>query len=116
MNKKVKKRKERAWDLFYYMSKDIAKDLKRFMKYNKMGYPSSFKGIDDWHNTIEKMWWSFNELANGEPNNPYNKKFNEYIDCLDSFVAPPRGVVDDYYQRVDDGLQLFATYFRDLWD
>lgn len=149
-------RKHRSWDLFSYLAKDIANDLRAFMLYNINSVPQEFVpnidkikagedcedlteiGMKYWHETVEEMWWSFNEIANDHPNSPYNIAWNKYWKEIgqyrkledwtyekdghtyynpdDKFILPPKKDMDEYNDKVQKGLHLFATYFENLWD
>lgn len=144
--------KRRSWDLFSHLAPFIASELRAFKKYNINGVPQDFvstankfdcndvteKGMELWHDAIEKMWWSFNEIANDHPNSPYNIAWNKYWDEVgqyrkaedwsyekdghhyyksdDKFIPPSKEEQEAYNAKVKNGLHLFAEYFEDLWD
>lgn len=77
------------------IAKEILKYLIPFRKLKKFGYP----GIDecdsmkDWNKAIDKMIFSFNAVVKDDLK--YTLKNND---------------------KIQDGLNLFAKYFRALWD
>lgn len=139
--------KKRSWDLFAYLAPFLASELRAFKKYNVNGVPHAFvdlamgdvdEGMELWHKAVDDMYWSFNEIANGHPNSPYNiawdKYWNEigkyrkpedwsyekdghhYYKSDDKFIPPPKKEQEAYNAKVKNGLHLFAEYFEDLWD
>ena len=139
-------RKHRAWDLFSYMAKDISVDLKAFIKYNLNGVPSAFVSdpnncndddMQRWHDTVKKMWWSFDQIARDYPDRPWNiawnkywKEIGQYVESWtekdengntyyksdDRFIPPAKEEDEAYEIKLKEGLHLFAEYFQDLWD
>lgn len=105
MNRRIRKKKglskitnEEVWGLDITLAKYILPRLIKFKTINTMSRPSEFKNLEEWHNVIDKMIWSFDEhLKNDFPlsNSP---DFKEQVD------------------RYEEGLQLFAKHFGDLWD
>ena len=101
------------YDLCDYLGKDILRDLKAFNKYTdsaptelctkeewvKGASPETMK---KWHEIIDKMIWSFEEMMNGwehEPNFPWIKSPEE----------------EAYKKRVEEGFQLFGHHLKNLW-
>lgn len=62
------------------------------------GYPAELEELEQFHAILDKMIWSFKEIAYEDAPNPQNAE--EF---------------DDYYARLDEGLQLFSEYYRSLW-
>lgn len=140
----IRWRKQRSWDLFFYLSGFIASELRAFIKYNINSTPHSFYELDHenghklWHEAVEKMYWSFKEISEGHPNSPFNiaweKYWNEYGQYRkledwtyekdghtyhksdDRFVSPPKEEQEEYNNKVKEGLHLFAEHFEELWD
>lgn len=95
-NKLIRKEpysKQECWDLYIFMAKDITMALKSFKKYNVNSYPADLEYIEEWHNIIDKMIYSFEIIANDNIVVQTNKK-----------------------EEIQEGLDLFARYFMDLWD
>ena len=95
-NKLIRKElysKQECWDLYVFMAKDIMMALKSFKKYNVNSYPADLDYIEEWHNIIDKMIYSFEIIAN------------------DNIVAQT-----NQKEEIQEGLDLFAKYFMDLWD
>lgn len=142
-------KKHRSWDLFFYLAQDISNDLRAFLKYNINSVPSTFirnNKLNDfsgdnlklWHETVKKMWWSFDQIAKDEPDNPYNiawnkywKEYGQYMSASDfteekdghtyyksddRFIPPSKEEMMAYEDKIKEGLYLFAEYYRDLWD
>ena len=75
------------------MAKDITMALKSFKKCNINSYPADLDYIEEWHNIIDKMIYSFEIIANDDIVTQMNRK-----------------------KEIQEGLDLFAKYFMDLWD
>lgn len=99
-------------------------------------------GEKAWRGTIEKMGWSFEQLRDGCPDSP-SKKFHykQFRSLMDKGIMPfeiaeepdekglhtfkfngeetPQEIWDAdkiYHQKIQEGIDLFAKYFRNLWD
>jgi hypothetical protein len=76
------------------------------------------KALDEWLSILDKMIWSFQQCMEdyaGEedffsvrevPVNP--------DDPFGRFDIDQNGL-NDYYEKIDEGLKLFARYYRSLW-
>lgn len=159
-----KYKKRRAWDLYSHLAKEITTDLKAFKRYNVNSVPGElhleickkhgfeegsmsdeqYKIIDEectkkWHDILDKMIWSFEEISLEHPNGPMMKTISEYHerypqlpgesfeDFFNSKTNRPdiwevydyeevKKKEEEYKARVDEGLHLFATWFVYLWD
>ena len=141
-------RKHRSWDLFFFLAQDISTDLRAFLKYNINSVPCSFikdnklsdrddNNLNLWHETVKKMWWSFDQIAKDYPDKPWHKAWNKYWKEIgqyvetwtetdengntyyksdDRFIPPPKEEDEAYEAKIKEGLHLFAKYFQDLWD
>lgn len=83
------------WSLFYTITKFILPRLKAFRD-SPGGYPMFLNSEQEWQAIIDKMIWSFEEI--------------EKDACVDvkDIVA--------HEERIKEGLNLFAQYFRHLWN
>ena len=156
--------KRRAWDLFSYLAKEITVDLKAFKKYNTNSVPGElhleicknhgfkegsmtdeqYKIVDKectkkWHEIIDKMIYSFDQISKDYPDSPYRKMISEYHEkypqlpgeTLEEFFnsktnRPPMEEVYDivrikheenqYQDKITEGKMLFAKWFENLWD
>ena len=156
--------KRRSWDLFSHLAKEITTDLKAFKKYNvnsvpgkmhfevvkEFGYEEGkipddkYKEINDectkrWHEILDKMIWSFEEISLEHPNDPMMNTISEYHerypqlpgesfeDFFNSKTNRPeiwdvydyeevKRKTEEYHTRLEEGLHLFATWFENLWD
>lgn len=97
-------------------------------------------GCDKWDETMDKMIWSFQQLAIDEN---YDSKYHhgnmktEWVPTGDKMLNPVNGKMEDTFEMVDtnpdehwydhvghrlhedriqEGLELFGQYFRSLWD
>lgn len=92
-----KQREERGfddtetWGLDYTVAMFVSPRLKRFKELNN-GHPDEFT-FESWQECIQKMIDAFDEILRQENEPDYF--FN--------------------YETVDEGLELFGKYFRNLW-
>jgi len=98
------------WALDYTLSKVILPYLKGFRKTNKMGYPMGMKGkMKEWHKTIDKMIWSFEQALEDHsycPDYLWDKKMKNF----------KKDKLEEYNKKLQEGFDLFAKYFTNLWD
>jgi len=93
----------------------------------------------EWDKTLDKMIWSFQQIADGDYDSKYHHgeaKF-DWIESDKTYPNPVTGVMEPTYQMVDknpgehwydhvghmkheeriqEGLELFGKYYRNLWD
>ena len=104
MNKRTRKKKglakitnEECWGLDITLAKYILPRLEKFEILNTNIHPCEFKNMEEWHKIINKMIYSFKFILK-----------DELIIDIELSKAEDK--------RVQEGLDLFARYFRDLWD
>lgn len=87
--------KYKSYQPFEPMTKDILKYLINFRKLKKHAYPGfdESNSLKEWNDVLDKMIYAFKAIDKDDVN--YNYKNN---------------------LKINDGLNLFAKYFRDLWD
>lgn len=100
MNKRLRKKKglskitnEELWDLDFTLAKYILPRLIKFKEFTH-GYPPSLT-FEEYLKIIDKMIWSFEFIIED------STKFIPYN--------------EDNYIKYQEGIDLFAKYFRDLW-
>ena len=93
-NKKLRKElkqngfdKSECWNLYITIAKFILPRLKYFRE-TTISYPDNDKGMDGWHEILDKMIYSFDEILKD--------------DSTDQ-------------DKIQEGLELFAKYYTDLW-
>lgn len=84
---------EDIWNTDNTIAQLIMPHLQAFKALDKHGHPDGFKEMREWDNTIQKMIDAF-ELM-------------KYVQSLNT---------DDEKRTVEEGLDLFCRYFRNLWD
>lgn len=102
MKTRLKKKKglskiqdKELWGLDVTIAKFVLPRLIKFKQ--KLGsYPSNLKDSQEWEGIIDKMIWSF-----------------EYVIKDDSYCLK---YSEEDWKRYKEGMDLFAEYFRDLWD
>ena len=125
------------YDVFSALAVFILDGLKTHRRYNVNSYAPDFKNIEKWHNTIDKMIWSFNQITHEYPDDPHTIFFNKkwkmaeengiqlmtidenntihFSDILEE-ERPSDEEQNAYRNKIQEGLDLFAKYFQDLWD
>lgn len=109
MNKRIRKKKglakvtnEECWGLDLTLAKYILPRLIRFKEINQISYPNEFKNSGEWHRILDKMIFAFDIISN-------NKEcYLENIKWYEMNIKKS--------EKIQEGLDLFAKYFRDLWD
>jgi len=81
------------WNLNTYIARFIAPRLRSFKEVNVHGYPEDLEDQRRWHIVIDKMIYAF--------------------ECMGQDALC---FTDDENRRIDEGIELFAKYFRYLWD
>lgn len=84
---------EEVWNTDITISQLIVPRLQAFKALDKHGHPDGFKDMREWNNTIQKMIDAFEVM--------------KYVQSLNT---------DDEKRTVEEGLDLFCKYFRNLWD
>jgi hypothetical protein len=87
---------EETWDLDMHLANHILPRLIAFKEQNTNTYPNNFKSMKEWHKVIDEMIWSFDYIINF-----WNRDFKNY---------------EEEEKKCQKGLDLFAKYFRGLWD
>lgn len=84
---------EEVWNTDNTIAQLIVPRLQAFKALDKHGHPDGFKDMREWNNTIQKMIDAFEVM--------------KYVQSLNT---------DDEKRTVEEGLDLFCKYFRNLWD
>jgi hypothetical protein len=97
------------------------------------------EGAKRWDETLDKMIWAFYQIAYEDYNDKYHHGKSDYdwVETTKLYPNPVTGVPEPTFQMVDkdpnshwfdgdglelhekriqEGLDLFAKYFRSLWD
>jgi len=71
-----------------------------------------------WEGIIDQMIWSFGEVKGdyaGEESFFKIKDTDADVMDLESRYDIDNNGLNDYYEKIDEGLKLFARYYRSLW-
>lgn len=126
-----------CWNLNNTLAPIIATGLEKFRDSDKNSHPHSelTEDMDSWNKIIDKMIWSFRESTKYD-GGPDIHDFGFPVKREDTFIEEILSdggrihklkdfdwdsegyhkAVDEYNQKVQEGLDLFAKYFRNLWD
>lgn len=113
-----------VFDFKSWHSEAVAPKLKRLKK-SKDGYPGTLSSHDEWQEILEKMIWSFEHhddsvepIYSDDFDHRYKKEVSdEYVTLI---PLNETGTVDwtpvrEHEKRVQEGLDLFAKYYWNLW-
>lgn len=97
--------------------------LSEIEKLNNEGfYTSSELAVNKWIQAIEKMIYAFEDDEPKLPDGIINMNYNEMsggdvkVDILDKDgYSEHSKLYEIHYKKVEDGLELFAKHYRDLW-
>ena len=130
-------------ELYEELSDEVGKMIERRGQVPPFnGDDEQSAGMKAWRGTIEKMLWSFEQIRDEYPDSPFNKWHDkQFWSLLDKGILPmeisqdpdenglhavkfngeetPQEIWDAdkiYYEKVQEGLNLFAKYFQHLWD
>ena len=102
MNKRIRKKKglskityQEVMSLDYTIAKFILPRLIKFKK-ETISYPLSLKSFDEWITILDKMIWSFERII------------------LDDWSVD-KEILKTEKVRYEEGINLFAKYYGDLW-
>lgn len=138
--------KKQIWNADDTMAKFILALLKEFKKSNRWGYPNRDEETntpEKWEAILDRLIYTFDQLAHDYPDSPHNKAYirmnqehpnqwgfvmkeskdgchrleEKHSDIYDQYITPEVKDKEKAYQEdLQEGLMLFAKYFRDLWD
>lgn len=86
------------WNLDHHFAIEINKRLKYFRKHRSGGHPIDTKNNTEWNYVIDKMILGFDNIIN---------EWKVDFDIADD---------KQFYNEINEGLDLFRKHFRDLWD
>jgi len=133
------------WDLDHSLSPIIAAGLKKFKEVvtsedNCTGIPGSFLpewehtdedcevALKEWYSVLDKMIYAFDSESPEVPDGV----FNDLLECLTPVEGTEYSEIknlvkdqtlydkyreedDEHHRRVQEGLDLFAKHYHDLW-
>lgn len=100
MNKRIRKKKglskitnQELYSLNITLAKFI---LPRLIKFKELTdcYPNELNSIDEWHNILDQIIWSFDKHIQDD-------------------LSP--NITNSEIEQYNNGMMLFAKYFADLW-
>ena len=65
-------------------------------------YPNDFDNVNEWGEVVQKMIWSFGQIVNDEADEPD--------------ITKDKAAYMAYHDRIQEGLNLFGQYYRNLWN
>ena len=75
------------------------------------------EGLAKWEEVLNKMIWSFEQAKDGYVGEEEFFAINEDADDEDveNRYDIDNDGLNDYYEKIDDGLALFGRFYRSLW-
>lgn len=106
--KGIKLKKVELWNCGYTLARIISGSLFQFRQFKKHSYPPNLShenkgrdGMQEWNNILDEIIYCFNEIA------------EDYPLCPDDKYPESQKT---YFNRINNGKQLFIRYLEDLWD
>ena len=123
-------RKE-LWDIQYHLAAIIRDALIQFKNSNRLGFPANINNIkyveddhenekqlqEEWESVLDKIIFAFTEISHNEENDPLLVWYGNGNNT--DYKSAPEEVVQEshqYDEKIQEGLKLFAEYYRALWD
>ena len=93
------------WSLDYTIAEFVVPRL-RTLKKQTHGYALDFKTMEEWHEAVDKMIWSFEFVLSGYGVSDFDSKDpKEWAKKNDART-----------KKYTEGMELFAKYYWNLWD
>lgn len=112
-----------VWNVKSYMASCIYDCLLQFKNLDRTSYPSDISD-EKWEEYLDKMLFSFKEISSNFKNDPleiYSKDKNLSDIFTDDFSSDAERTLvmsesKKYFDKINEGLNLFSKYYNDLWD
>lgn len=115
---------EEAWDFCHWHSKVVVPRLK-LLRTQNMGHPADLTE-EGWENIIDQMIWSF-ENHDITIDSEYPDDYDHRQEVTQTETGIQIRMLGDpstidrskniaHHERVQEGLDLFAKYYQNLWD
>lgn len=117
---------QESWDFISWHSRVVIPRL-RHLRNRKVGHPAILSSLEEWTEILDKMIWSFENVFN-RPDPVYSDNFDHryeveyYEDGSTTYRSMNvEGTIDwtplkEWEAKVQEGLDLFAKYYWNLWD
>lgn len=104
----------------------IIPPLLRQLKETTHGYPVSFNSSEEWDEVLDKMIWSFDQMADDDHEQEFFTHYGEMelsepdehgnVHVLDTGVNCDADGLTAHWEKIQEGLDLFGKYYTGLWD
>lgn len=120
--------KNEIWNANVHLAKITRDILVQFKESKRVGYPGRLSTSAEWDEVIDAMIFSFSEICKDFPNDPIVVYLQNHRTLTVKFDVDkngklldeiPESVKEDsqaYNKKIENGLDLYAEYFMDLWD
>ena len=111
------------WDLKTHLASCIYDCLLQFKNLDRTSYPSDISD-EKWEEYLDEMLFSFKEISTNYKNDPLEIHIKDK-NLSDIFTEDFSGDAErtlvmseskEYFDKINEGLNLFSKYFNDLWD
>ena len=112
-----------VWNLKSHLASCIYDSLLQFKNLDRTSCPSDISP-ETWEKCLDKMLFSFNEISRNYKNDPLeihvkDKNLSDIFTEDFSSNSERTLVMSEskkYFNKIQEGLNLFSKYFNDLWD
>lgn len=98
---------DETWSLYTSIAIFVLPRLKHFRE-NTVGYPMQFKTLNEWHEALDKMIFSFENVL----------KYDDIFESPPEYLKIHKNKKDAYTAYSNDlniGFELFGKHFMNLW-
>lgn len=112
-----------VWNLKTHLASCIYDCLAQFKNLDRTSCPSDISP-ETWEECLDKMLFSFKEISTNYKNDPFeihvkDKNLSDIFTKAFSSNSERTLVMPEskkYFDKIQEGLNLFSKYFNDLWD
>lgn len=124
------------YDVGEHIADCIYDSLLQFKNSERWSYPVDLTSRKEWEECLDKMLFSFKEISTQYKNDPWEIYFREKLkkgfygikiddnsQLLDAVDDPScteeveiRKKSEEYFDEIEEGINLFSKYYMDLWD
>jgi hypothetical protein len=75
------------------------------------------EALEKWLSVLDKMIWAYNEIRHDYEGEEkfFSVDDGKDVTDLENRYDLDKNGLNDYYERIDEGLHLFARHYRSLW-
>lgn len=113
-----------AWNLKTPLASCIYDSLLQFKNLDRTSCPCDISP-ETWEEYLDKMLFSFKEISRNYKNDPLKIYVKDKMKLSETFTEDDSSNIErtlvmskskKYFDKIQEGLNLFSKYFNDLWD